>query len=291
MRPTERREHHVRFTMMVVMTGSAHAFAREEYVRAFLDGLRISYTSPAMGSVAHHLDELAFHLHTSVVASLRAVKAYYKGDPCAHVSTYMWTARHFHDSYGSVVVRYIDQDRFEAVERSLGVWRCVGRHNYLSISSSLENRLGYFGVAAGYIAGSTADSRANPKACERSTAALADIFTQLFKLSLTLLSDVVDVPKFPDVPPAVGAAAIEAYLNDFPEEDVMELDNRVYGSEPIYVDEAEGYDNFCREARLAVYQLCTEMDRLFFGRTDTTKNWLKNAAVFRLYFLLLGAAR
>lgn len=77
------------------------------------------------------------------------------------MSTDMWTARHSRDSYGSVVVRYIDPDTFQAEERSLGVWRCAGRHKYLTIRSWLENRLGYFGVAAGDIASSTTDSGAN----------------------------------------------------------------------------------------------------------------------------------
>ncbi|KAK1868389.1 hypothetical protein I4F81_010878 [Pyropia yezoensis] len=320
------------------------------------------------------------------------------------------------EDYGSVVVRYIDPDTFQAVERSLGVWRCAGRHNYFSIRSWLENRLGYFGVAAGDIASSTTDSGANvrkamleitagwvpcaahslhnafrlalgrsgesadqraarganggpraqrrlkecrntpmrellsrlratvrffehsdaealslnavpvsedpqirglrqevatrwgstlfcvqrlntmfprltvyfryrdltaeqrsrrvaqadwdplrhligvlspvaevTKACQSSTATLADISTKLVQQRLTLLSDVVDVPKLPDVSLAVGAAAIEAFLKDFPEEDVVELDNRLYGSELIYLEETEGYDNLCTEAPLAVY--------------------------------------
>eukprot|EP00170_Pyropia_yezoensis_P000263 contig_1692_g264 len=91
------------------------------------------------------------------------------------------------------------------------------------------------------------------KACQSSTATLADISTKLVQQRLTLLSDVVDVPKLPDVSLAVGAAAIEAFLKDFPEEDVVELDNRLYGSELIYLEETEGYDNLCTEAPLAVY--------------------------------------
>ncbi|KAK1868724.1 hypothetical protein I4F81_011207 [Pyropia yezoensis] len=128
-------------------------------------------------------------------------------------------------------------------------------------------------------------------ACESFTATLADSFTKLVQLSLMLLSDVVDVPKFPDVPLAVGAAAIEAYLKDFPEEDVVELDNRLYGSELIYVEETEGYDKLCTEARLAVYQLRTEMDGLFFSRTDTTKNWLQNPDVLTALLLTPGGGK
>lgn len=103
--------------MIVIMTGSAHAFAREEYVRALLDGFRISYTPLALGTAAQCLTELVSHLHTFVAASLGAVNAYYTGVPWAHVSTEMWTARHSHVSYGSVLARYIDPDTFKAVER------------------------------------------------------------------------------------------------------------------------------------------------------------------------------
>lgn len=129
------------------------------------------------------------------------------------------------------------------------------------------------------------------KACESSTATLADIFTLLVQLRLTLLADTVDVPKFPDVPLAVGAPAIEAYLKGYPEEEVMELDNRLYGSEQIYVDPTAGYDNLCTEARLAVHQLRTEMDRLVFSPSDTTKNWLQNPAVLTALLLTPGGGK
>ncbi|KAK1857932.1 hypothetical protein I4F81_000546 [Pyropia yezoensis] len=129
------------------------------------------------------------------------------------------------------------------------------------------------------------------KACESSTPTSADIFTKLVQLRLTLLSDDVDVPKFPDVPLAVGAAAIEAYLKDFLEEVAVELDNWLYDSELIYVEETEGYDSLSTEARLAVYQLCTEMDRLFFSRTDTTRNWLRNPAVSTALLLTAGGGK
>ena len=53
--PRARREHHLRFVQMQIMTKSPHAFGRNAYVSAFLDGLKAQYAPPALGTVAHIL--------------------------------------------------------------------------------------------------------------------------------------------------------------------------------------------------------------------------------------------
>lgn len=129
------------------------------------------------------------------------------------------------------------------------------------------------------------------KACESSTATLADIFALLVQLRLTMLGDTFDVPSFPDVPLAVGAHAIERFLKDHTDEDVMELDNRLYSSELAYVERTPGYEHLCAEAGLAVLRVRTEVDRLFFSPEDATKNWLKNPAVLTSLLLTPGGAK
>lgn len=117
------------------------------------------------------------------------------------------------------------------------------------------------------------------KVSQSGTASLADVFSLSASLRKTLLLDTVAVPKLPDVPFAVGEAAIEVFLEANPDEDVMEVDGRLYGSENVYVEPTDGFDVLCGEARTAVHLLRTELDRLFFNPGDDTKNWVKNPAV------------
>lgn len=454
MRPAARREHHLRFVMMLVMTSSANAFAKDEYVRAFLAGFRINYAPPAPATVVHHLTELASHVSSSLKSTLTRVKEAYRGLPWGHVCLDMWTARHSSESYGSVVVRYTDVDSMSVCERSLGVWRCAGKHTYASIRAWLGNRLQFFDLGVEDMASSTTDSGANvrkamiglagswvpcaahalhnavrhalggsgetanqlaervgkgglaarqrrkacrntaarevlarlrstiryfmhsdaeaqklrevsvsddpnprgliqevstrwgstfdalsrlytmwprlsvyfrsttlsadqrkrrvsnrdwdklrhligvltpafevTKSCQSSSATLADTFSLLVALRQTMLRDCIATPKFPDVPLAVGAVAIEAFLAAEPDEDVFEVDGRLYPSELVYVEPRSGFDYLCDEARETVYILRTEIDRLFFNATDDSKNWLRNKAVLRAMLLTPGGAK
>lgn len=104
MRPTQCRAHLVRLTMTLVMTDAEHTLAREKYKRAFLDGFRIKYTPPALGPAAHHVTKLALCVRASSQCSCDWVKAFYKGVRWAQVSTDIRTARHSHESCGSVVM-------------------------------------------------------------------------------------------------------------------------------------------------------------------------------------------
>jgi len=48
MRPADRREHHVQFVLMQIMTSFSHAFGASANVCSFLADLRINYAPPAL---------------------------------------------------------------------------------------------------------------------------------------------------------------------------------------------------------------------------------------------------
>ncbi|KAK1865820.1 hypothetical protein I4F81_008343 [Pyropia yezoensis] len=454
LRPAARRDHHVRFVMMLVTSASPHAFARQERLRTFLAGLRVTYTPPAQATVRHHLTELASVVHGALTGMLAKVKEGSSGVPWGHISLDLWTARHSKESYGSLVIRFTETSTFAGGERSLGVWKCGGKHDFASIRAWTKNRLAYFGLTMEDIASSTTDSGANvrkamigftdawvpcaahslhnavrkalggpgesatqrsarmakggeaarrqlkpcpndgarealarlrttvrffehspgeakrmrgvdaagdpssrglvqdvatrwgstyeshcrlftmwepltayfrsasltaeqrqrritrsdwdklrhfigvltpcyevTKAAESGTATLADLLPLLVALRKTMHCDTMVVPKYPEPPLAVGAAAIEQYLADNRDVDVMELDDRLFPSEDVYVDTTPGFECLCPEARTAVHLLRSELDRLFFSRKDATKNWLQNDAVLRAMTLTPGGSR
>lgn len=129
------------------------------------------------------------------------------------------------------------------------------------------------------------------KASESSTETLADIFTLLVSLRQTLLSSTMAVPKFPEAPQAVGGDAIEAFLTNNPDENVFELDNRLYLSENAYVDDRPGFESLCEEAQATVHHLRSELDRLFFNVLDKSKNWLCNNVVLAAVTLTPGGGQ
>lgn len=449
MRPIERRSHHVRFVLMQVMTSSSHACARDRYVRNFLDRFRVQYTPPAPATVTHDLTELASFVSTKVFKTIADLQVAYNGAPWAHICTDLWTPRHLHQSYGSIVLRFTDIEHFKVKELSLGVWKCAGKHDHVNTRARLSTQLDYFGMSPNHVATSTTDSGANVrkamrsyggqwvpcaahslhnaarhalggsgempnqkqarvskegaaaarsrKACrnaparellgrlrgtirffghsdaeaqrlsnfpvvddpfsrrllpdvvtrwgstyrllcsiysmwprlsvyfrslsaeqrtrrvsqrdwdrlrhiiavltsahegnkmaQSSTASLAEIFTLLVSLRQMMLAETVTIPKFPELPHAVGGAAIEAFLTSNPTENDIEVDDRLYWSENASVDERPGYECLCQGARSTVPHLRSELDRLFFNVVDEAKNWLRISAVLTAVTLTPG---
>jgi len=129
------------------------------------------------------------------------------------------------------------------------------------------------------------------KASEKSAATLAEIFFLVVALRKTMLEDALNVPLFPELPLAVGGAAIETYIDEYPDDAVIEIDGRLYPCVLTFVDETPGQECLDEEARTAVYVLRDEIDRLFFNTLDNSKNWLKNKAVLSSVYLTPGGAR
>jgi len=115
---------------MQVMPSSSHACASNEFVRAFLEGFRVSYAPPANSTLIHHLTEISDYVTTDLQRWLGDIVEAYGCIPFAHVSTDLWTAGHSHESYGAVIIRYVDLDPLLATEKSLCVWRLPGNHDH-----------------------------------------------------------------------------------------------------------------------------------------------------------------
>jgi len=454
LRPADRREHHLRFVVMQVMTSSSHAFASSDFVRAFLAGFRVSNAPPANNILIHHLTEIAAYVATDLQRSLADIAKAYGCIPWAHVSTDMWTARHSRESYGAVIVRYVDLDTLLQTEKSLGVWRFPGKHDHQSIQTWLIAQRASFNLAVSDVASSTTDAGANVKkaldelgpaliacvvhglhnavrhalgasgetpnrraarvmvggrrtqrarvACrnapanellgqlratvrffqhsdaaaqqmsglpiaedpairhlqsematrwgstylslsrlytmwprvtaffrspaltadqrerrvlhrdwdqlhymiavlapvyevtnsvQSATATLAEVFPLLVPLRHTLQQDVIQAPKYPELPLSVGAAAIEAYLVSNADVAVMKIDNRLYLIEWTHVDVVAGRECLCEAAPQTVYVLLQELDRIFFNPQDKSKNWLENLAVLKAVVLCPGGLK
>ncbi|OSX76891.1 hypothetical protein BU14_0170s0006 [Porphyra umbilicalis] len=129
------------------------------------------------------------------------------------------------------------------------------------------------------------------KECQRTSATLADIFSLVVALCKTLLLDTIVAPKFPEHPLAVGSDSIESFLQENPDDDVIELDNRLYPSEAVYIETRGGYESLCEEAAVAVRIMRDEIDRLFFNPKENAKNWLRNPAVLSAVLLSPGDGR
>jgi len=122
------------------------------------------------------------------------------------------------------------------------------------------------------------------KASEKLAATLAKIFLLIFELRKTMFWDAMSFPLFPELPLAVGAAAIETYIDKYADDAVIEIDGRLYPFVLTFVDETPGQDGLNEEARTAVFVLRDDIYRMFFNTLDNSKNWLKNKAVlFSVY--------
>jgi len=129
------------------------------------------------------------------------------------------------------------------------------------------------------------------KECQRTSATLADIFSLVVALRKTLLLDTIVAPKFPEHPLAVGTDLIESFLQENPDDDVIELDNRLYPNEAVYLETRDGYESLCEEAAVAVRIMRDEIDRLFFNPKENAKNSLRNPAVLSAVLLSPGGGR
>ena len=128
------------------------------------------------------------------------------------------------------------------------------------------------------------------KASEKSAATLAEIFFLVVAFRKKMLEDALNVPPVPELPLAVGGAAIETYIDEYPDDAVIEIDGRLYPCVLTIVDETPGQECLDEKARTAVYVLRDKIDRMFFNTLDDSKNWLKNKAVLSSVYLTPGGA-
>jgi len=163
LRPADDREHHLRSVIMQVMTSSSHAFASSDFVRAFLDGFRVSYAPPANNTLIHHLTEIVAYVATDLQRSLADIAEGNGCIPWAHVSTDMWTALHYRERYRAFVIRYVYLDTLLATEKTLRLWRFPGKHDHQSIQTGLTAQLASFNSAVYGWASFTTDAGANVK--------------------------------------------------------------------------------------------------------------------------------
>ena len=129
------------------------------------------------------------------------------------------------------------------------------------------------------------------KECQRTSATLADIFSLVVALRKTLLLDTIVAPKFPDHPLAVGFDSIESFLQENPDDDVIEIDNRLFSSEAVYMETRDGFESLYEKAAVAVLIMRDEIDRLFFNLKDDAQNWLRNPAVLSAVLFSPGGGR
>ena len=106
------------------------------------------------------------------------------------------------------------------------------------------------------------------KECQRTSAALADIFALAVALYKTLLLDTIVAPKFAKHPMTVGFDSIESFLQENPDDDVIEIDNRLYSSEAVYMETRDGFESLYEEAAVAVLIMRDQIDSLFFNLKD-----------------------
>jgi len=104
------------------------------------------------------------------------------------------------------------------------------------------------------------------KEFQRTSATLADIFSRVVTLRKTLLLDTIVAPKFPEHPLAVGSHSIKSFLRENPEDDVFELDNRLYPSEAVYMETRNGYESLREDVAVAVRIMRDEIDPVFSTR-------------------------
>lgn len=84
--------------------------------------------------------------------------------------------------------------------------------------------------------------------------------------------ETVAEPKYPEPPLAICAEAIELYLYGNIDEHVVELDDRLFPAEDVYIDATPGFDSLFPEAWAAVHLLRSELNRLVLYARDDTKN-------------------
>jgi len=106
-----------------------------------------------------------------------------------------------------------------------------------------------------------------------------------------LQQDVIQAPKYSDMPSAVGAAAIEAYLVSNDDVAVMDIDHRLYLTDSTHVDVVAGRECLFEASWKTACVLRQELDRIFFKPEDKSKNWLENPAVLKAVVLSPGGVK
>lgn len=161
------RSHHLRFVMMQVMTYSPQVLTENPHVDAFVSGL-CSYSTPSRNTMTHHLIEIYAWTLTVLRNRLQASKALYMGLPFSHAVTDLWSEKHSHMSYGSLVIRFVDPatTTMEVVHLGVAIFR--GKHTHDKILSWVRTRLQYFGLDTDDLGSTTTDSGANVRKAMRS---------------------------------------------------------------------------------------------------------------------------
>jgi len=78
------------------------------------------------------------------------------------------------------------------------------------------------------------------KAREKTAVTLVELFVLVLALRKTMLEDALNVPVFPELPLAVGSAAIEKNIEDYPDDGVIEIDGQLYPCLLTWVEETPG---------------------------------------------------
>eukprot|EP00170_Pyropia_yezoensis_P003297 contig_13729_g3304 len=151
---------------MLVMSNSPYILTQDPHFSSFLAALT-KYTTPAPNTILHHLLELYDCTLSAVRGSIADVKMQYCGLPFAHAVTDLWTEQHSQNSFGSVVVRYVDPKTTTMVVLRLGIGLFVGKHTNDVIMRWFTNRLLYFGLEVTDLASTTTDSGANVRKAMR----------------------------------------------------------------------------------------------------------------------------
>ena len=117
-------------------------------------------------------------------------------------------------------------------------------------------------------------------AVQSASATVAEVFELVCRLQRTMQVTSYPCPTDYSEPLSVGRDAILAFLDaDKGGTDVMELEGRLYEHEQVYVKRTRNAPTLCPEAATYVSVLQDELEKRFFNKTDTTKNWLMNDAV------------
>lgn len=110
------------------------------------------------------------------------------------------------------------------------------------------------------------------------TATLSETVLLLVELCETMHMDKINVPRFSDLPLAVGAVDIEDYLKHN-EDAVIEVDNVLYPCGIVFIEGEKDTDCLGVDARPVVQELRDEIDRRFFNTADSSETCLRNSAV------------
>lgn len=119
------------------------------------------YSPPSKTTVKNVLLNIYSYILGRLREEVRRLRRAYQGLPFFHVVTDLWTERHDSNSYGSVILRFVDLAAFEVRELHLGVSLYMGRHDHVGVKNWIAHRLARFDVLPPDMSSTTTDSGAN----------------------------------------------------------------------------------------------------------------------------------